>query len=250
MTLYCLANLLFVLLWLVIRLRLARRWRRNCFLCGYYAVYYELGEASPRQCSEVFLVVQFYRLAALQHQFLGDAFVVNRELEFVGLDRAGCAGADSRLYQFALVGLEQHSFVDDIVQFAALYSFAEYEVEFEIYEYGQRHYDYCGQYSPHSFHFMDLLCFVVICVRSPCRLKSLVLPIPDKYSNYMCDSRENMLFHLHGCRQSQYEPGLHLRNACFLYPYHVSQAIFVPLLFYGTIWLDIPSFDGIAAYSS
>ena len=92
----------------------------------------ELREAPPGQRPEILLIVQFERLSPLQHQLARQRFVLDRELELVGLDRPGGFRADAGLDQFAFVGLEKHALVDDVVQFSALDALAEDEEEPEV----------------------------------------------------------------------------------------------------------------------
>ena len=96
--------------------------------------------------------MQFEGLAALQHQFAGERLVLDRKFEFIGLDRPGALRADTRLDQFALVGLENEPLVNDIVQLPALHPLAEDEVEAEIEEHGQPDGYQNGDDAPIFFH--------------------------------------------------------------------------------------------------
>ena len=85
--------------------------------------------------------MQFDRLAAASHEFVGDLFILDREVEDVGFYR-GASGvlvgaSESGLDQLALVGLPDVAFVDELVEFAGLHSVTEDEVEPEVDESGQ-----------------------------------------------------------------------------------------------------------------
>ena len=63
----------------------------------------ELREAPPGQRPEILLIVQFERLSPLQHQLARQRFVLDRELELVGLDRPGIrskAAGSIQSYEF------------------------------------------------------------------------------------------------------------------------------------------------------
>ncbi len=127
------------------------------------AVHDELRESPPWQRTEILLVVQFDHLAALQHQFAGEFGIIDRELELVRLNRAGSLGAYARLYQLALVSLEYHALVNDVIQFSALDAFAEDEVESEIYEHRNSHDEQRGDQSSEFFQ-------IIIFLNSPANL--------------------------------------------------------------------------------
>ena len=116
------------------------------------AVHDEFREAAPGQGAEILLVVQFDRAAALQHQPPGQLRVAHRKFEFVGLDRPGRLRADARLDELAFVGFENHAFVNDIIQFAALHALAEDEVEAEVDEQREGGEDDGRRDDPEFFH--------------------------------------------------------------------------------------------------
>ena len=103
--------------------------------------------------------MQLDGLATLQHQFLGQLGVLNRELELVALDRSGSLRTDTGLDQLTLIGLENQALADHIVQFAALHALAKDEVEAEIEEYQEAHNNDEAQESTKLFHAVFLFMF-------------------------------------------------------------------------------------------
>ena len=93
-----------------------------------------LGETSPRQCAEILRIVQLNGVAAIEHQLACNLLVLDRELELVRLNRTCRLGADTRLNQLTLVGLEQHALMYNVVQLTTLDALAEGVVEAHVAE--------------------------------------------------------------------------------------------------------------------
>ena len=97
--------------------------------------------APPGEAAEVFLVMQFDPLAGAAEEGVGDGRVIHAEFEDIGLDGAGILGvgalvAVSGLDQAAFVGLEDLTFVGELIQFAGLIAVTENIEETDVAECG------------------------------------------------------------------------------------------------------------------
>ena len=83
-------------------------------------IHYELAVAAPGNGTDILQVMKLHLATAAHHESLGDGGIGHGEFELVRLHGIGRFGAQAVLDQFALIGLEDIAFLNQVVQLPRL----------------------------------------------------------------------------------------------------------------------------------